>query len=139
VSLVVALPSSSALFFFRVKAVYCNNRIITVVFAVLWFALVGLSFTIPSSVKGRHIGTTQACIITYVAPVASAPIVLDAIFDTLVFIAISVRLISFSFVNDTFGGRMKSFWRGDGLPALSRSLLQGGQFYYLLVIIFFHY
>jgi hypothetical protein len=122
------------MFFFRVRAVYCNNRIITVFFGCLWLTLLGLSCIMPLTVKVTHLGTTQRCIVTSVAPHASAPIVLNAILDTLIFIAISIRLVSFSFVNDgTFGARMKSFWRGDGLPTLSRSLLQGGQLYFLFV------
>jgi hypothetical protein len=130
---VVALPSSSAMFFFRVKAVYCDNRVIIVFFGFLWFALFGLSFIIPSAVKGAHIGTTQRCIITFVAPYTTAPVILNAINDTLIFIAISVRLVSLTSTSDSFSARIKSFWLGDGLPALSRSLLQGGQLHYLSV------
>jgi hypothetical protein len=133
------MPSSSALFFFRVKGVYCNNRIITVVFGFLWIALFGVSCTIIPAVKGGHLGNTQRCMITSVAPYGSAPIVLNAINDTLIFIAISVRLVSFTSTSNSFGARIKSFWLGDGLPALSRSLLQGGQLYYLSVIIFSHF
>jgi hypothetical protein len=133
------MPSSSALFFFRVRGVYCNNRIITVVFGFLWIALFGISFTIIPAIKGTHIGTTQWCMITSVAPYASAPIVLNAVNDTLIFIAISVRLVSFSSASDSFGARMKSFWLGDGLPGLSRALLRGGQVYYLFVTVFFRH
>ena len=134
--LVIAMSSSSALFFFRVKAVYSDNRLITVFFGFLWFTLFGLSFIIPSAVKGTHIGTTQWCIITSVAPYGSAPIVLNTVNDTLVFIAISVRLVSSSSASDSFGARMKSFWLGHGLPGLSRGLLRGGQLYYLSVTSF---
>jgi hypothetical protein len=55
-------------------------------------------------------------------------------FDTLVFFSISFRMISFSIVGDTFSARMMSFFRGDGLSSLPRSLLFGGQVYYVLVI-----
>jgi hypothetical protein len=56
-----------------------------------------------------HIGTTKMCII---APYVSIPILVHAAFDTLVFFAISFRIISFSIVGDTFSARMMSFFRG---------------------------
>jgi hypothetical protein len=130
--LIVDVSSTSALFFFRVKAVYCNNRIITVFFGLLWFALFGLCFAIPFGVKVELIG--QICIITRVEHYALISLIVHVIFDTLVFLAIPLRLLSFSIMGDTFGARMRSFFRGDGLPGLSRSLLYGGQLYYLLVI-----
>jgi hypothetical protein len=37
-------------------------------------------------------------------------------------------------MGDTFGARMRSFIRGEGLPVLAKSLLQSGQLYYLFVI-----
>jgi hypothetical protein len=77
--------------------------------------------------------------ITSVAPYGSAPIVLNAVNDTIIFIAISVRLVSFTSTSDSFVARIKSFWLGDSLPDLSRALLRGGQLYYLFVTIFFHH
>jgi hypothetical protein len=139
VCLVVALPSSSALFFFRVKGVYCNNRIITVIFGFLLFSLLGFSCVIIPAIKATHIGTTQRCMVTSVAPYASAPIVLNAVIDTVIFIAISIRLASFLSVDHSFSVLMKSFWLGDGLPSLSKALLRGGQLYYLFVTIIFHH
>jgi hypothetical protein len=130
---VIAVPSTYALFFFRVKAVYCNNKIITIFFGSLLVALFGLAFLVPLGAKGAHIGTTKRCILTSVRSYVSAPVIFNAISDTLVFIAISVRIMSYSIAGDTPGTRIRSFFRGDGLPSLSRSLLQSGQLYYLFV------
>jgi hypothetical protein len=74
--------------------------------------------------------------ITHVNHYPSFPLIAHFAFDTLVFFAISLRIVSFSIVGDTFGARMRSFFRGDGLPNLSRSLLYGGQLYYLSVTYF---
>ena len=131
---VVAVSSTSALFFFRVKGVYGNNKYVTTLFGFLWFTLFGLSFLVPPAIKGTHIGTTQRCIITSVANYAPTPVVLNTIIDTIVFLAISFRITSYSIVGDTFKTRVQSFWSGDGLPQFSRSLLQGGQLYYSFVI-----
>jgi hypothetical protein len=130
---VLAGPSTSALFFFRVRAVYYQNKFITAFFAMLLFAMFGLSFLSPFALRGEHIGTTQRCITTKTERFGSVPILLNSIMDTLVFIAISFRIVSCSLVGDTFSARMRSFFRGDGLPSLSKSVLQGAQLYYLFV------
>jgi hypothetical protein len=88
---------------------------------------------LPFSPSAEFIGTTQTgiCIVTRIEQYASIPLIAHFVFDTLVFLAISARIVSFSIVGDTFGERMRSFFRGDGLSILSRSLLYGGQLYYM--------
>jgi hypothetical protein len=130
---VLALPSTSALFFFRVKAVYCDNKVITAFFGFLLIALFGLSFLIPLAPVVSHIGTTQRCMTTQVKRYGFAPAVLNFLFDTLVFIAISFRIASPSIKGGTLRAFVKSFLRGEGLPKYSKSLLQDGQIYYWFV------
>jgi hypothetical protein len=130
---IIALPSTSALFFFRVRAVYGNNKAITAFFGFLLFALFGLSFVTPLVTKSTHVGTTQRCITTEVKKYGFAPAILGFVLDALVFISISLRIVSYSIEGDTFRALMISFFRGDGLPRLSRSILQGGQLYYSFV------
>jgi hypothetical protein len=129
----LGLPSTSALFFFRVKAVYYGNKFTTGFFGLLLFALFVLSFAGSFAERSKHIGTTQRCIITTCERFGRVPILLNSIMDTLVFIAISFRIVSYSLIGDTFGARMRSFFRGDGLPRVSKNILQGGQLYYLFV------
>jgi hypothetical protein len=130
---VIGVPSTSALFFFRVKAVYYWNKFITMFFGALLFALFGLSVLMPFTASGEHIGTTQICITTKIEHFGALPLFLNSLMDTLVFIAISLRIISYSLVGGTFNARMRSFFQGAGLPSLSKSILQGGQLYYLFV------
>jgi hypothetical protein len=133
-SFILASPFTSALFFFRVKAVYHNNKIVTIFFGFLLFSLFGISIMYPFAYKGEHLGTTQRCIPAEFARYGSIPALITAIFDTLVFLAISLRIASNTLLdNDTFGTRMKSFLRGRGLPNISKCILQGGQLYYLFV------
>jgi hypothetical protein len=128
---ILGISSTSALFFLRVRAVYCNKRMITVFFGLLWLMMCGLCFIVPFGTKAMHIGPTQFCIIIRVEHYVVIPLLVQIVYDTLVFLAISLRILSFSFMGDTFGARMRSFLRGDGLPSLSKSLLYGGQLYYL--------
>ena len=69
---------------------------------------------------------------TYIA----IPILLTAVNDTLVFLAISYRMVSIAIVKNTWRARTKSFFTGDGLYYLSKALLQSGQVYYLSVFLF---
>ena len=61
------------------------------------------------------------------------PILLTAVNDTFVFLAISYRMVSIAIVKRTWRARTKSFFTGDGLLYLSKILLQSGQVYYLSV------
>ena len=61
------------------------------------------------------------------------PIILTIVYDTLIFFAISYRVVSISMVSNTWSARVKSFVRGDGLHDLSKALLHSGQTYYLSV------
>jgi hypothetical protein len=61
------------------------------------------------------------------------PIILTAVNDTFVFLAISHRMLSSAMVGRTWSARAKSFFTGDGLHQLSKALLQSGQVYYLSV------
>jgi hypothetical protein len=55
VSSVIALPATSLLFFFRVKAVYRHSRIIITIFGIFWLAqIVGLGFLIVFSGKNSE-------------------------------------------------------------------------------------
>lgn len=54
-----------------------------------------------------------------------------AAYDTLVFLVISFKLVFQTIVDETWGGRVRCFFTGGGLPWLSKGLLQGGQVYYM--------
>jgi hypothetical protein len=59
---------------------------------------------------------------------------LTAVNDTLIFLAISYRMMSLSAVDGPWTARAKSFFTGDGMYRLSKSLLHSGQVYYLSVV-----
>jgi hypothetical protein len=48
----LSVPATSLLFFFRVKAVYNNSKIITLFFGILWLAIAGLSILIMLGITG---------------------------------------------------------------------------------------
>src|SRR5262245_11264648 len=106
---------------FELKPSNNNNKFITIFFGFLLFALFGISFLFPISATLGNIGTTKRCIVTKFQHYGSLPNLIHSIFDTLVFLAISFRILTYTVIGDTFGARMRSFFQGVGLPTLSRS------------------
>ncbi|PBK78587.1 hypothetical protein ARMSODRAFT_925021 [Armillaria solidipes] len=130
----VAVPATSLLFFFHVRAIFNANTWIVAFFAFLWLTVLGGSWTVPFAIQGGHIGPTDHCINTGVKPFSSTGTIISTVNDTVIFIAISWRLLETTTYDDSFKGRIRSFVHGKGLPAFSRSLLQSGQEYYLITV-----
>ncbi|KIM88405.1 hypothetical protein PILCRDRAFT_255956 [Piloderma croceum F 1598] len=130
----IAIPSTSLLFFFRVRAIYNNSRVVTAVFGFIWIALAGLSILVMLGITKDRIPYTRLCTAGLAHPTTAIPIILSAANDTLIFFAISYRMLSLSMVGGTWSARAKSFFTGKGLHQLSRSVLQSGQAYYFVTI-----
>ncbi|TCD61989.1 hypothetical protein EIP91_007653, partial [Steccherinum ochraceum] len=127
-----ALPLNSLLFFFRIRAVFSQNTPVIAFFFFLWLATFS-AISAPFGVDGTHIGTTRFCVNSDVQSFSSAGIVVGAVHDTLVFLAITTRLVMFSLA-DTWVERFKAFLSGKGMGNVSRAVLHTGQLYYLWVI-----
>ena len=127
----VAVPSNSLLFFFRVRAVFKANKYVVAFFALIWLSTFG-SFTVPFSIGGEHIGTTNRCINSNIKPSSSVGIIVSTVNDTLVFVAITYRLVVYNTsVSNTWRMRLKVLFSGEGMGGVSKALLQTGQLYYL--------
>ncbi|KAF9041330.1 hypothetical protein BJ165DRAFT_1406291 [Panaeolus papilionaceus] len=133
----IAIDATSFLFLLRVRAIFNRDRFFVIFFNCLWIGVVASSLTGPFGTSGINIGTTEYCVIDrfegYIDAAAIAPLV----FDTLVFIAISRRLMIDALVVDRdlrTCADVKALVLGDYLPTLSKALLQDGQVYYLTTI-----
>ncbi|KAJ7459577.1 hypothetical protein B0H11DRAFT_2059063 [Mycena galericulata] len=131
----IAVPSTSLLFFFRVRAIYANSRPITIAFAFLWIAEVAACITIPFGTGGINIGPTRYCTIAELAPYTSSASITPTVFDTAVFVAISYRFVSNTHVNYTFREKCRAFISGAYLPSFSKALFVDGQKYYMITVI----
>ncbi|PSR79413.1 hypothetical protein PHLCEN_2v7058 [Hermanssonia centrifuga] len=129
----IAVPANSYLMFMRVRAVFNDSKPIVIIFGFLWVATLAGSITAPFSLKGVHIGTTQRCINSEVKQYGSAGIIIATCNDTLIFLAITYRLIMHHVPSDSWSHRLRGFLRGDGMGKMSKLLLQTGQLYYLYV------
>ena len=137
VAWVFASAGTALLFFFRVRALYHDTPVVIVIFGLLWLSVVAGALTLPISngTQASHILPDEKyCIVTATFPgYAGLVIILPAIYDTLVFFAVSYRLYPAQEVGETttWKERIGLFFTGQGLPKLSKALLQGGQQYYL--------
>lgn len=125
-----ALPCNSLLFFLRVRAVFRYSNTVRLAFTLLW-STTFLALTIPFSVDGTHIGTTMSCVNSQVKLLSSAGTVATAVFDTMVFLAISFRLLQLSLTDNWRDRFFKSFFNGEGLSWVTKAVLHTGQLYYM--------
>ncbi|KDR73143.1 hypothetical protein GALMADRAFT_72738 [Galerina marginata CBS 339.88] len=130
----IAIPASSLLFFFRVRAIFDKNIFIVTFFGFMWLAVVAGCLTVTQGVTGAHIGSTDYCINASLEGYVAAAAIIPLVNDTLIFLAISWRLMTNSHVEYTLKGGMRTLVFGDYMPAFSRSLLQDGQIYYLTTV-----
>lgn len=111
---------------------YGNNLYVTIFFSFMWLAVVAGSVTSTQGVTLVPLGTTNYCTNGRMDEYVIASGIIPLVNDTLVFIAITWRLVRGSRRGLARTNGSWSFIFGKHLPAFSRSLLQDGQVYYLL-------
>ncbi|KAF7336010.1 hypothetical protein MSAN_02314700 [Mycena sanguinolenta] len=94
-----------------------------------------LAFILTCFIIAVHIGPTLRCINTSVPANIEVSVIVPFINDTAVFLAINYRILAHTIVADSSMDRLRVFFGGTGLSALSRALLQGGQHFYLIAAI----
>ena len=132
--MVLSMMLNSLLFVFRVRAVYLNSTKITVVFGLLW--LTTLTQLLPSISTQLHITnkTPNDCdSLLETKPWVVIGFIFTAIFDTAVFVAVSVQVLGFTGGKLTWKERLSSFLHGKELGKVTRAVLQTGQLFYLYV------
>ncbi|KZP20657.1 hypothetical protein FIBSPDRAFT_1044698 [Athelia psychrophila] len=127
-----AATSTSLLFFFRMRAVYSDSRPVMMVFAFAWALL------ILTRIIGIF-GLVQNCggpICRHLNRLGLPFDISIFIHDTLVFLCISHKIYgnSFSATPRSRFGKVKRFFSGKGLHAVSKALLLSGQLYYGVTI-----
>ncbi|KZP05563.1 hypothetical protein FIBSPDRAFT_1054017 [Athelia psychrophila] len=134
----VAITSTSFLFFLRVRAVYLQSRTITILFGALWVVTASVSIGFGALVVhgAERVPHTAHCTNT-IGKYNFIPVTMTFVHDTMVFLAISYRLAAGAVTAGDWRSRVLSIVTGKGLFSLSRSLMKGGQLYYLATTVFF--
>ncbi|KAJ7626747.1 hypothetical protein B0H17DRAFT_851854, partial [Mycena rosella] len=133
----IGVSASAFLFFFRVRAIYEGSRLVTAIFGFLWLAVLGSSITVPLGMSAVKVGDPSECIVAPVEVYVGASGIILTVHDTLVFFAISYRLVSNSgqMQQETWGMQLKMLFSGAHLPAFSKALFADGQMYYMITIV----
>uniref|UniRef100_A0A0W0FPT4 Uncharacterized protein n=1 Tax=Moniliophthora roreri TaxID=221103 RepID=A0A0W0FPT4_MONRR len=137
------VTAESLLLFFRVRAIYLEQRRVVVTFLVLLLIVAASSALIPFSFTGFPAGPTNPyCTASVNMQLSEALIVIPLINEVFTFIAISYKLVPPRFEEEEpaqkcliLDLRKWAFWRGKDLPMLSRTLWQDGQIYILIFIL----
>lgn len=131
-----AIPLNSLLFLFRIRAVFNDSKRVIIFFGLLWVVELGCSLSMPFGIRATYVKTLRSCHDTFVADFVSLGPIISWIYDTLVFFAISAKLMSYTPMErqHTRYGRLVSFFSSLEKGRVSRALLQTGQIYYLYVI-----
>ncbi|KZP04186.1 hypothetical protein FIBSPDRAFT_878768 [Athelia psychrophila] len=134
----VAIASTSFLFFLRVRAVYLRSRTVTTIFGALWVATASTSISFAAlAARGvEHVPYSPYCTRTPLKH-NTTPVAMAFVHDTMVYLAISYRLAADAVPAADWRSRVLSIVTGKGLFSLSRSLMKGGQLYYLATTVFF--
>ena len=127
---IMMMPAACGLFFVRLRGVYWRDKYIIAFFGFCWLVVLGLF--VSDSTRGllRCSDAAQLTQCLEFHPYDAWGYIATAAYDTLMYLAISWKLASFS-SGDRWQDRLKSFFTGDGLGWLSKILLQSGQVYYL--------
>jgi len=127
----LALASIALLFFFRVRAVFNLNKYVVAFFSFMWLAVLAGGLTPIWGVVGASIGPTNYCVLANIELYVTSGAIIPLINDTLVFLAITWKLMGHAHVNNSICTGFRIFAFGEYMPALSKALLQDGQVYYL--------
>ncbi|KAJ7757613.1 hypothetical protein B0H16DRAFT_1314327 [Mycena metata] len=135
----IGVSGTAFLFFIRVRAIFNGERMPTIIFGCLWLAV--LASSIANSTTGRAIGlgNPTLCVVAlqHVPPALLGLVgIAITMHDTIVFLAISYRLISnVQAEPQTPWEQFKALFSGADLPAFSKSLFMDGQMYYMIAVV----
>jgi len=126
---------TSHLFYVRVQAMYRDKKWARPFFFITWLFGVAActSEAWSSTTEVKDLAMTGYCYSTELSRYTIIASAVPFVYETVVFFAISSRLASVTYNENTTIGKdwMKAAVFGNNLPAFSRGLLKDGQLYYL--------
>ncbi|KAF7972530.1 hypothetical protein HWV62_17828 [Athelia sp. TMB] len=130
----MANPATALLFYARASAVYLHAKPAVVFFGLCWGAVFANYVVdgINTVLSFGQVPGTQICNVIKKKGHGTSFIAI-AVYDTIIYLAISWRLSSLSRAGDHWKARITSLATGRGLYSVSRGMLHEGQLYYLYV------
>ncbi|KAL4248820.1 hypothetical protein ABKN59_004001 [Abortiporus biennis] len=135
--LTAIVPALNCLFFvFRATAVYYPVKLAVKSFWLLWIVttimILAAAGSVPTGGSLINLGPFALCLPLSTPKFATSGIISSAVHDTLVWVAVSWRLLSSSGLGPTY---FKSLLRGRrGMGRVTRTLFMSGQLYYFVAV-----
>ncbi|KAF7976579.1 hypothetical protein HWV62_2221 [Athelia sp. TMB] len=131
----MANPSTALLFYARASAVYLHSKPAVFFFGLCWVAVFAnyLIDAVNAVRSFGHIPGTQMCNVIRKEG-HGISFVTIAVYDTIIYLAISWRLSSLSRAGDHWRVRIVSLATGKGLYSVSKGMLHEGQLYYFTTV-----
>ncbi|KIK66871.1 hypothetical protein GYMLUDRAFT_69910 [Collybiopsis luxurians FD-317 M1] len=128
----IGTAGSCFLFFLRARATFIAQKYMVAFFAFLWVSVLASSITVPFATSSVNIGNTPYCVVISYKSFATSSIIVATVHDTLIFLAISYKLMSYGFAKHY---SLRERILGTNLPAFSKGMLRNGQKYYLVTVL----
>ncbi|KZP10680.1 hypothetical protein FIBSPDRAFT_937905 [Athelia psychrophila] len=119
IAAMLASAAKAYLFLIRVRAIYGNSKLVTLLVGMGWLAVVSARMTVPSMVHTAALEQTGHCAVTYVGSLPIISMWMNVAYDTCIFISITARLTSYTKSTTT-----------PWIPPFSTVFPRDGQFYY---------
>ena len=129
----LSLPSSSLLFFLRIKGIYHDSRAVLVTFFILWlstWSILLVPLIYKFIIEKSQDGSFAWCWVSDPSRLSFISFIAVTIFDTAVLAAITIRVTANAQAK-TMSDRASSIIFANNLGQVGRSLLRSGQFYYM--------
>lgn len=130
---IISSASSAFLFLRRAHAIFHQRRFCRYFYSCLYVVNVGISSVVPFGNKAVPLGQTGWCANSKVAPYVSAAIFSRLLFDSCIFLGISYEVATAQRLSGV-GVTWRTIVTGKSSSRLIRSLLRGGQQYYLYAL-----
>lgn len=120
------------LFLVRARSVFFESKRAKYGFTTLWFlAIIGVVSTAPFSFSGTGVQPSGLCAVSKVGQIEAVGSISVAIFDSVVFTSISLRVLSLD--GRVMGRRamLKAFFIASNAGPVCKTLVRTGQLYFL--------
>ena len=125
------MPVTTLPLVMRVCALCNNNKYLVAFFTFSWLSVLASFIIVPFGVAGKQVGNTKYCYEVKSETAAMASAVSILVLDILIFVVTSAVFMNSSYGDVSIKKGYKAMLLGKHLPAFSRSILRGGQAYFL--------
>ncbi|CEH17960.1 hypothetical protein CBOM_04335 [Ceraceosorus bombacis] len=130
----IAGPSTALLLYLRAMALYRWNRKLAILLGTFWLAILATGIAAPFALSAIEIADTKRCMLRHADIFAKAPVIALFLHDTVVWLAVSARILFYDISNGQWGRQAFEKHRREGLTPIVAELFKQGTLYYGVVV-----